>query len=654
MSGPAPGRAREGEAGTVARRRVRRLGRRHPAERGLDPRRVRGGGAGRRSGDRAVPRVLADHPGAGGGRRAGRVVGRGGHGAGLRGLRGAAGPRSDRRGGDGVRLRLGRGGCRGRHPGRRARRPAAAGAGMDTAPDGRADDPRARGGRRRPAPQHPAPAPPRWRRPLPARSSSASTAAGSTRCSSTCGAHSCPRPERCRCTSPRACGAPSSRFHRSAACASSSTTRSTPRPSGSGPCSAAISWSSPTRSCSAGSTPAPPTRSRRRRAFPAPCWTSTSGRRAGACTCGTIPTRWTPPSGPTGRASVVHLEPRPDVTGTPKKAAERLLRNWRARVAAQEASARLVNSLLPGPCDPPRSSARGPPGRHAARRAPHHPAAIRAPRHGPSSRATASHGGPRARPRRRRGGRERRRARTVPAAARGTGAGWSPPRAERPCWPALALVLAGGVPNAVAVAVAVIGVLVAVALLVPAGVRALARHPSLLLIAAFLGLAVLWLDAGVRHAGQLPDGLIGGAPRGGIPYPFVLGQYLSVPRAHPRERVAVAGRAPLAAAARRHLARRRRRPGARRRRGPTPARHHVAHSGAPRAVADPHRGAEPAGLDRLADGARRAPHPARGGPGDRPRRPLRGRPRRPAGARAHRRPGAARRSSSAARCWSDR
>lgn len=49
----------------------------------------------------------------------------------------------------------------------------------------------------------------------------------------------------------------------------------------------------------------------------------------------------------------VHLEPRPDVTATPKKAAEGLLRHWRTRLAAQEANARLVNVLLPGPCNPP-------------------------------------------------------------------------------------------------------------------------------------------------------------------------------------------------------------------------------------------------------------------------------------------------------------
>ncbi|HTU97590.1 MAG TPA: PspC domain-containing protein [Solirubrobacteraceae bacterium] len=49
----------------------------------------------------------------------------------------------------------------------------------------------------------------------------------------------------------------------------------------------------------------------------------------------------------------VHLEPRPDVRGTPKKAAEGLLTHWRARLAAQEANARAINALLPGPCNPP-------------------------------------------------------------------------------------------------------------------------------------------------------------------------------------------------------------------------------------------------------------------------------------------------------------
>jgi hypothetical protein len=49
----------------------------------------------------------------------------------------------------------------------------------------------------------------------------------------------------------------------------------------------------------------------------------------------------------------VHLEPRPDIRGTPKKAAEGLIRHWRARLAAQEANAQAVNSLMRGPCNPP-------------------------------------------------------------------------------------------------------------------------------------------------------------------------------------------------------------------------------------------------------------------------------------------------------------
>lgn len=89
-----------------------------------------------------------------------------------------------------------------------------------------------------------------------------------------------------------------------------------------------------------------------------------------------------------------------------------------------------------------------------------------------------------------------------------------------------ALMLAGGIPSPVAAAVGVIGLLITVALVLPAGVRALARHPSLLLIAVFVGLAALWLNAGVRQASEVPDGLSGFGVRGGIPYPFVLGRYL--------------------------------------------------------------------------------------------------------------------------------
>jgi signal transduction histidine kinase len=88
-----------------------------------------------------------------------------------------------------------------------------------------------------------------------------------------------------------------------------------------------------------------------------------------------------------------------------------------------------------------------------------------------------------------------------------------------------ALVLAGGVPGAVAVAVGAIGLLIALALVLPAGVRALARHPSLLLLAAFLGLAALWLHVGLRQAGRIPDSLGGGGPLTGFANPLAFGPY---------------------------------------------------------------------------------------------------------------------------------
>jgi signal transduction histidine kinase len=89
-----------------------------------------------------------------------------------------------------------------------------------------------------------------------------------------------------------------------------------------------------------------------------------------------------------------------------------------------------------------------------------------------------------------------------------------------------ALVLAGAIPTAVAVALGATGAAVAAGLLVPGGVRVLARHPSLLLIVAFVGLVVLWLHAGLHQAGSVPDGLGEAGPSNGIPYPFVLGGYL--------------------------------------------------------------------------------------------------------------------------------
>jgi signal transduction histidine kinase len=90
----------------------------------------------------------------------------------------------------------------------------------------------------------------------------------------------------------------------------------------------------------------------------------------------------------------------------------------------------------------------------------------------------------------------------------------------------LALMLAGGASRAAAVALGVLGVLVSLALLAPRAVGAVARRPYLLVIAVALGLAVAWVLVGVRRAGLVPDGLVGGSSRtDGIPYPFVLAQY---------------------------------------------------------------------------------------------------------------------------------
>ena len=52
----------------------------------------------------------------------------------------------------------------------------------------------------------------------------------------------------------------------------------------------------------------------------------------------------------------VHVERRPDVQGTPLKAAQRLIAHWRVRRAAQVANARVINALMPGPCAEPDGS----------------------------------------------------------------------------------------------------------------------------------------------------------------------------------------------------------------------------------------------------------------------------------------------------------
>lgn len=66
-------------------------------------------------------------------------------------------------------------------------------------------------------------------------------------------------------------------------------------------------------------------------------------------------------------------ESRPDVRGTPRRAAARLLAAWRTRRAAQAADARRVNGLMPGPCVPPAAA----PTAGAPRRSPAHGARTR-------------------------------------------------------------------------------------------------------------------------------------------------------------------------------------------------------------------------------------------------------------------------------------
>jgi phage shock protein PspC (stress-responsive transcriptional regulator) len=62
------------------------------------------------------------------------------------------------------------------------------------------------------------------------------------------------------------------------------------------------------------------------------------------------PARIDPQAQPDWPGYHVYPEPRPNVRGTPKRAAQRLIANWQARRQKQLANARLVDSLLPGPC----------------------------------------------------------------------------------------------------------------------------------------------------------------------------------------------------------------------------------------------------------------------------------------------------------------
>lgn len=65
------------------------------------------------------------------------------------------------------------------------------------------------------------------------------------------------------------------------------------------------------------------------------------------------PTTVDPDAQPDWPGFQVHVERRPDTRGVPHRAAQALLRHWRSRRAAQLANARMIDSLLPGPCAPP-------------------------------------------------------------------------------------------------------------------------------------------------------------------------------------------------------------------------------------------------------------------------------------------------------------
>jgi signal transduction histidine kinase len=90
----------------------------------------------------------------------------------------------------------------------------------------------------------------------------------------------------------------------------------------------------------------------------------------------------------------------------------------------------------------------------------------------------------------------------------------------------LTLVLLPSVPAGLGILVAAVGVLAALALLLPAGVRALVRAPGLAVVIVLAVLATLWVITGLRRAGHLPDGLSTGTRAiSGIPYPYVVEPY---------------------------------------------------------------------------------------------------------------------------------
>ena len=67
---------------------------------------------------------------------------------------------------------------------------------------------------------------------------------------------------------------------------------------------------------------------------------------------------------------LVHVEPRPDTRGGPRKAARALVSHWEVRRAAELRNARQVDAQMPGPCDPTAAPARHAPVAPARRAAP--------------------------------------------------------------------------------------------------------------------------------------------------------------------------------------------------------------------------------------------------------------------------------------------
>jgi phage shock protein PspC (stress-responsive transcriptional regulator) len=69
------------------------------------------------------------------------------------------------------------------------------------------------------------------------------------------------------------------------------------------------------------------------------------------------PTQVDPDQQPDWPGYQVNVEQRPDTRGVPRRAAQALLRHWRSRRAAEMENARLIDSLMLGPCNPPPAAA---------------------------------------------------------------------------------------------------------------------------------------------------------------------------------------------------------------------------------------------------------------------------------------------------------